>query len=370
MAQDSVKNITDNGVESALSHYLHAKGATTGTAVSGTFELTRRCNFNCRMCYVHNCDCSRDTEKELTAAQWIDIGGQAAEKGLIFLLLTGGEPLIRKDFAEIYANLNRLGLSISVNTNGSLLDCENARIFEDVPPSRLNISLYGADDDTYMSLCGGKYFDRVTKNIDRMQSLGIGIKISLSITPYNAADVEKIHSFAAERGIPVKASSYMYPPVRCDFDAGENPARFPAKEAAAYRVKCDLLKLGREEFLKRADNLGYHDECIDFPDYGDESRCRAGRSAFWIDWQGNMSMCGMIPSAFSVTELGFAACWEKVREFTKQIKMPPECRNCLYRKVCPVCAAACVAETGSFVSAPQYLCEFSKETARLIREYK
>ena len=110
-----------SGVEAGISTYLHRKGAALGVPLSGTFELTRRCNFNCRMCYIHSGENTVWKGGELSAGTWLAIASQAVKAGMLFLLLTGGEPLLREDFEEIYCGLNRMGLALSVNTNGSLL---------------------------------------------------------------------------------------------------------------------------------------------------------------------------------------------------------------------------------------------------------
>ena len=85
--------------EPLMVKYLHDKGAREGIPVSGTFELTQRCNFNCGMCYVH--DCKQKTDP-LSADDWLNLAQQAKDAGTVFLLLTGGEPLFREDFEKIY----------------------------------------------------------------------------------------------------------------------------------------------------------------------------------------------------------------------------------------------------------------------------
>ena len=78
-------------VEPPITEYLHAKAARQGIPLSGTFELTPLCNMNCRMCYVRM---SREQQEAIrplrTAAQWLELGRQAKEQGLLYLLLTGG----------------------------------------------------------------------------------------------------------------------------------------------------------------------------------------------------------------------------------------------------------------------------------------
>ena len=145
--------------EPYISTYLHAKGSKLGLPIAGNFELTARCNFNCPMCYVHLTQNDGLAEKELTAEQWIDIAQQARDQGMIFVLLTGGEPFIRKDFFEIYDAIKAMGLLVSINTNGSMLQGEIRRRLLENPPHRINISLYGGNPQTYRDMCGQDAFD-------------------------------------------------------------------------------------------------------------------------------------------------------------------------------------------------------------------
>ena len=122
--------------EPTLSAYLHNKAAAGGFPVAGNFELTPRCCFDCKMCYVHLTEEEqRRRGSELSADQWLRIGEEACRCGLVFLLLTGGEPSLRPDFMEILSGLKRMGLLISVNSNGWLLRGELLeQILRDPPP--------------------------------------------------------------------------------------------------------------------------------------------------------------------------------------------------------------------------------------------
>ena len=352
--------------EPLLSTYLHTRGGRMGLPIGGTFELTARCNFNCPMCYVHMNQNDIAAGEELTAQQWISIAREARDAGLVFVLLTGGEPFIRKDFFEIYNAMKAMGLMISINTNGSMLDGEIRRQLLENPPFRINVSLYGGCNETYRNMCGQNAFERVLENIRVLKEAGIDVRLSVSITQYNRQDLAKIHGIAKQLGIPARATSYMFPPIRVNGAQYGNGDRLSAKEAAECAVEWDLLRFSSEEFAERAMSLTNfaaveESECSVDPDEG--VRCRAGYSSFWMTWNGSMLPCGMLPTpAVNPLEVGFRAAWGKIRQETRQIRIPKECAACPKRPACGVCAASCITETGSFDRVPEYRCRMTDET--------
>lgn len=349
--------------------YLHGKGRQLGLPIAGNFELTARCNFDCPMCYVHLSNEQVAAQGgELSAQQWLQIARAAKDRGMIFALLTGGEPLIRKDFFEIYDGMREMGLMISINTNGSLLKGEILKYFLENPPFRFNISLYGGCNETYRQMCGLPAYDQVKENIRALRQAGIDVSLNLSITPYNRCDLAKIYADAVELDVNVKASSYMYPPIRINngqFGCGN---RLLPEDAAACSVEWDLLRFSKEEFDARARNMvnlivEKQDGCP--VEEGEGVRCRAGFSSFWMTWNGVMTPCGMMttPVAYPL-QVGFDAAWAQIRSQTTQIHTPSQCVNCEYKEVCGSCAAVCLTETGSFDAVPEYMCKKAKETVR------
>lgn len=360
------KNLrTTSSGEPLWSSFIHRKGAALGLPIAGNFELTSNCNFNCRMCYVHE----PNHKEMLSAEEWIAIGRRAVEKGMVFLLLTGGEPFLRPDFKEIYSALLKMGLLISINTNGSLIDDDMFEFLVKNPPIRMNISLYAAGNEGYEKLCGRPACDIVKKNIIRLHEAGIAVKINSSITPYNVSEIEEIHRFGAEIGVPVASTTYMFPPVRvnsCKY--GESPARFDAEDAAVYMLKCREQYLTPEQLREKAAfDLPDDDSCSS--DVQENMRCRAGKSAFWITWDGRMLPCGMFPQkGYSVREMGFDSAWEALKGYVRTIMMPKECTDCPRKDRCSVCAASCIAETGDSSVCPEYICRMTKTYDRILHE--
>ena len=120
--------------------------------VTGSINLTHRCNLNCVHCYLGGRDSEiRSPNAELNTEQWLEIIDQVTDVGCLDLLLSGGEVLLRPDFETIYQKAVSNGLLVTVFTNGTLLNGKILSLFADLPPQYIEISLYGATAHTYES---------------------------------------------------------------------------------------------------------------------------------------------------------------------------------------------------------------------------
>lgn len=344
--------------------------------VSGTLELTARCNLSCKMCYIHKKEHDPIAlQKELPTAFWLQFIQQARQNGTLTMLITGGEPLLRKDFKEIYLACKQAGFVVTVNTNGTLIDADLVEFFRQYPPARLNISLYGADAQSYETLCGiASMYDRVTGNIRALCAAGVPVKINYTVTEFNHADAPRIYAFARELNIPVQHTTYMFPAVR----AGENgpctACRVSAQTAAEYFVACDRAKFDKEAFSARAKACaqGYD---LPFQDDEDSLRssqerifCRAGVSSYWLTYDGRLLPCGMMQTpSLNFVGRDFAEAWAELKELTSQIYLPQKCTACKRRSYCEVCAAVCYAETQSFEEVPGYMCQKTDAFLKLMK---
>lgn len=358
-------------VEAQITNYLYAKASYQGIPLSGTFELTPCCNMACKMCYVRKTKEEQEAISPLrTPEEWIQLGEQAKQAGMLYLLITGGEPFLYPGIREVLTRLHYMGLVISVNTNGTMIDEETIKWLKECPPSRFNITLYGASDETYERLCGNpKGFTQATRAIRLLKEAGFTVKINCSVTPHNVDDLEAIFAFAQEEELVVQATSYMFPPVRRDAAMTGKNERFTPEEAAYQAAKITALTDGYQNFLERMEKnapLSLPDEleedCPQLEAEGDQIRCRAGKCSFWITWEGNMLPCGIFPNkgADNVFDLGFQRTWENVRERTREIRLPIKCKACELRDQCKACAAMVITESGDFHTAPEYRCRMSK----------
>ncbi len=353
-------------VESPITQLLLNKASYLKIPMSGTFELTPMCNFSCKMCYVRKTaeEVNAHPRKMMCLEEWIRLAEEAKKEGLLYLLLTGGEPLAWPQFWELYDNLSEMGFLITLNTNGSLIDEEAIKRFKENPPIRINITLYGHGDESYQALCGKKnVFGYVKNAIKELTDAGISVKLNGTLMPENILDLESCIKYADENDLIYEINTYMFPPIRRDEALAGNNERFTPEEAAYYRLKSFRLQYGKERyhnFMKAVMEgsvppMGLDESCIDPLD--GEIRCRAGKASFWVTWDGLMTPCGMMSKPdIELRGKSFNAAWEELVEESEKLVLSGICQKCANRELCHACAAMAMAETGKADGIPVYLC--------------
>lgn len=352
---------------SGLAEFLQRKADARGNPLSGTFELTPICNMNCRMCYIHQSlqEIHQSDRKLRSVSEWLSLATEIREAGTLFLLLTGGEPFMYEGFRELFGELQQMGFILSVNTNGTMIDEKTADWLAGHSPQRINITLYGASNETYARLCRSPDgFSRAKRAIEMLQERGVNVKLNCSVTPENACDLEKIVEYSNERKLILQATSYMFPPLRRDGNSVGKNERFDPEECARMEARIRFLQRGKEALEKYCNSIERVDPIDDdtlFDCEGDPLRCRAGKSSYWITWDGRMLLCGMMDKPYREPfKYGFSNAWDMLKKDGSMIRLPSECAACDAKDVCRSCAAMVYTETGTYSKRPQYRCELLK----------
>lgn len=342
------------------------------TPANGSIELLPLCNMNCDMCYVRLSRREMEAQGRLrTAEEWLEVGRQMKEAGVLFLLLTGGEPFLYPEFRKVYLGLRQMGMILTINTNGTLIDEDLAAFFGKYKPRRVNITLYGADDGAYERLChypGG--YEKTLRGIRLLREQEVDVKVGGSLTPANQKDLDRLLDLEQELGVPVRVDTYMLPAVRERSLPYDPQSRLEPEAAAEARIHALKREMGPELFPQYVLQAV---EQADRPEKGKEApvqmACMAGRCSFTINWQGEMRPCVILNKpAFSVFELGFEEAWKRIVEETGKIQLNSKCSVCRARHLCRTCAASALLEAGSFEAVPEYMCRYAEESLRLLRK--
>lgn len=387
-----------------LEKHLVARANEAFEPLTANFELTPLCNLHCDMCFVR---LTRQQVEERgglhDADSWLDIARQLQQMGTLFILLTGGEPMLHPEFQRIYTTLRSMGFIITLNTNGTMITEEMCRDTFREKPRRVNVTLYGNSADTYGRLCHNREgYERTVSALRLLRKYDIDTKLNLSMVRENSNDYDDIMALAHELDIPVVSNSYMFPVQRtlCGRATHVVESRLPAKEAARlnnlflrYRHEADYTDFAKQAAFKALQGAPSAE--------GTTLNCRAARSSMWITWQQYITPCAMMDTpcidlstgatqGFDFTAFNRKHGKHETSDYTRNTTLPPgdlqaawkwltatcqqfpaieECKGCRLHHICQVCYAAALHELKECGSV-DYLCDMAHEDLRLLSPSK
>lgn len=306
---------------------------TSPTPLEVMFELTSRCNLNCKMCYVHNHDNQLVISKELSTEQWKMIMDEAENSGMLFATLTGGECLLRSDFKELYLYLFNKGIHITVMSNALLLNSDYVDFFTQYPPRSIQVSVYGSNNEYYENVTGYRVFDIVNRNLLHIKDLK-NTKLRIAVTPsrYLTEDYKGILAYCEKNGFEL-AKNEMFLFENRD-DKAKSDYYLSVKDLVELEIVRHTLRKPLTPLSDLPQPCGNNQESIC------GTCCNAGTCSAFISWDGYMSPCvNLLICKESVIEEGFHRAWENTVQHAKAFQQPAECNGCAYAKVCFHCPA-------------------------------
>lgn len=314
--------------EKYLRHFRDAR-----SPIEGVFELTGRCNLNCKMCYVHTKSNAEFLQSEKDGSWWISQIDAACDRGMIFALLTGGECLLHPDFRRIYIHLRNKGVYTRINTNGLLLTQKNVDFLKENPPLEIQLTIYASDDAGYERVTGVPAFHQVEENIIRVKESGLNLRISVTPNAFAAGETVRIVEYLKRLQVPYSITDAMFTP----YDESTQQTLSGKEVDADEKIRYLQMQKGGE-FLPVAE------EDLPLVGGGKEGetrgvRCTAGRVAFTISHDGCMLPCtAMYHQRVPLkTAEDFGAAWEQMLRIGSEYLMPIECEGCAYIKACLSC---------------------------------
>lgn len=336
--------------------------------VNATLELTLRCNLKCKMCMFRHSsreDASLAAE-ELTAAQWSDMAQQLFDAGTLNILITGGEPMLRKDFSEIYSSIYRRGFIVTLYTNATLVTEEIMQTLRQYPPHRIGITLYGASNETYASLCGCKDgFDRALAGARALATLPSALEFRTTLVQDNYEEIDAIEALVKKAfDLPVTHSTTVFQSVRggcmpvadCRLTPEQTVDLTLNRTLDRIRELLPENRRGQVQ-LRLADPQPVCDKEYDYTLLG----CSGGMNNVTVTYSGKLLGCQML-GCFSTdaVKLGFAKAWEEWPYTVRLPKVESECTDCPHVQFCQICPGVRMAECGDLQGRPEYICQITK----------
>jgi len=338
-------------------------------------ELTERCNLDCQHCCVNlpALD-TRAREKELSSAGIKNILEQAADLGCLTVRFTGGEPLLRDDFAELYTFARRLGMKVVLFTNATLVTPQLAELFHKIPPlEKIEVTIYGMRQSSYDAVTRTPgSFAAAQRGIALLLAGRVPLAVKSALLPANQAEKNEFEAWAV-RTIPGMEKPFTYAMF---FDL-RSRRDSPAKNRLIRSLRPSsldglaFLSAKKDEYIKEMKrfcpaNLAVHHDCL--------FTCNAGLGNVSIDAYGVFQACLLLRHPDTVVGPGGCTLEEALIDFfpklhKKKAKNPEylrRCASCFLHGLCEQCPAKSWLEHGTLDTPVDYFCEIAQIQARFL----
>jgi radical SAM protein with 4Fe4S-binding SPASM domain len=345
-------------------------------------ELTERCNNNCVHCYINQPEDNATIKaREMGTAFVKEILNQSADLGCLSVSFTGGEPLLREDFAELYLYTRQLGLKVSISTNARLITSDLARLFARIIPGRpIEVSVYGMQTRSYDAVAGVRgAFIEFQNGINLLQEYNIPFVVKQSLLPQNRDEISDFEAFATT--LPAMKKSPVYT-MNFDLRArrdDENKNRRIRRLRISPQETLIMLTRDPERYIKIMRQFAA--KFMKPP--GDKIfSCGAGRGAT-VDAYGKVQMCLLLrhpdtvypldealhrerhpESQLEPLEYALTEFFPRVREMhSSNPQYLERCAVCFLKSLCDQCPAKSWEEHGTLDTPVEYFCQVAHAKA-------
>ncbi len=358
---------------------LAVRKSTPRLPLDGRLDLTYRCNNTCRHCWLWLPPGAPQGRDELSFDEILRIVDEARRAGCQAWAISGGEPLLRPDFAEILDFITRKSVSYRLNTNGTLITPEIALLL--TRRGKLMVALYGATAEVHdhVTRTPGS-FEAAMRGFAYLREAGAGFIVQVvpmranchqysemlalaeSLSPHYRIGapwlwLSAYHSEARNREI---ARQRLDPACVIALDEPD-----PAAEVLAR------LEGGEEASGAYTCGIGQGDERL-------FAACIVARRDFHIDPYGQMSFCYYVKDPalrYDLRQGTFLEAWEEfIPSLADAVHGDEEylenCGSCDLRRDCRWCAVYAYLEHGRYSAKVDYLCQVAAEARRFKEEWK
>jgi MoaA/NifB/PqqE/SkfB family radical SAM enzyme len=321
-----------------------------------TFELTHRCNLRCVHCY---CPPRAERRGELTLEEYEALFDKLVELGTMEVCLTGGDPLLRRDFAAIYRAAKERGFLLIIFTNAALVDESILDLWTAYRPRRVEITLYGRSEAVYTAVTRvpGAY-EKCYENVRALVERGIDVELKTIALKQTKEEVWEMRRFADELGLPFKWDGKIHPRLDGSFEPLVHRLH-PSDLADLEAQEAD----GLEGLRRRMDEVDRIDA-----EFDTVFCCGAGVNSFTVDPYGRMGLCTIMRKPdIDIVNTDILDVWNGS---ARAIRLTPRGSHPIdptgRGRVASPCPAVSLLESGNMETQSEWLLDLQDEEHRRV----
>ena len=298
--------------------------------LSALFELTGRCNLDCGHCYLD----IANPPRELSTEEALRVVDELADAGTLFLTLTGGELVLRKDALVVAAHARKRGLALRLFTNATRITRTLAAEIARVRPLGVEVSIYGTHGAGHDAVTRRHALRRTLRGVLLLKRAGVPVGLKAPVLAGVARELDAIVRLARRIGAPIAFDPFVTP----RHDGQTAPTALRAEtEALAEALRHPVMGLGT---------------ALPPPLELEQAPCAIARRTTRIDPSGNVFPCPTYPEAAgNLLERSFQSIWREapLLQRLRRVRMKDltgACAGCAQSGYCGRCSAVARIEHG------------------------
>jgi radical SAM protein with 4Fe4S-binding SPASM domain len=336
-------------------------------------ELTERCNNSCIHCCINRPEEDASARKlELKADELKGILQQASRLGYLSVHFTGGEPLLRPDFQELYGFVRRLGMRVLLFTNARLITPELADLFSKIPPLEpIEVTVYGIHQESHEAATRmTDSYRQFRRGVNLLITRHVPFIVKSALLPCNRGEMQEFDAWAA--GIPWMEEPPEYATFFDVRHRRDNPLKNREIELLRISPEEGIAVLSRDRKRYRR-HMALFAKTLMRPTGSRLFACGAGTGgSICVDAYGRLQPCQDLRAPELAYDLKRGTLKEAIECFFTKLKSVQatnpdylrRCAKCFLKNLCDVCPAKSWAETGTLDSPVEYFCEIAHAQAR------
>ena len=314
-----------------------------------SWNVTRKCNLKCSHCYVNAT--TQELKNELDTEEAKMLMDQISEVSRPLLILSGGEPLMRKDVFELISYGSAKGFKMGLGSNGSLIDGRVAKELKKAGIATVSVSLDSSIPEQHDDFRGVKgSWEKTVAAIRALKEQNVLVQVNTTVTQQNYGEIEDIMSLAERLGVENFHLFFLVPTGRgvkvTDISPNKYENMIKIAFSKAGRHKLNIRPSCAPQFMRIAKDVG-----LDMRQW--IRGCIAGLYYCRVYPNGDVTPCPYLPVRLgNVREKTFREIWrtsevfKNLRDFTA---LKGKCGACNYKDVCGGCRARAYGLSSDFI---------------------